>query len=356
MWKRRLIATVTFFAGLYYFLEFIVPATIPWSTVSGVVRSVSDSTVQVGLVRKASAVKISKDTEILRAVNGGSRAQVKLDALRPGDTVEIAEGARRIAAGVVISRTPTRVKLGRVYSTRSVAVKESRTLILRKRATGAPEQVPATSLKTGDWISVGPKTYLSGALVTVNRFFIILASLAWGMGLFSLWIVHTSNIRKKRPEWGLSLVFFIAVIGGIIAGIGYGEPKGWWVWAKPANSVIFYSMIRPMSSTVFSLLTFYLASASYRSFRAKSAEAILMMVSAIIVMLGQIPIGLWLTHWLQGTPVEFLQIPALGQWILRTLNSAAVRGLWFGMMLGAVAVGLRFWLSLERGAFFDREL
>jgi len=33
-----------------------------------------------------------------------------------------------------------------------------------------------------------------------------------------------------------------------------------------------------------------------------------------------------------------------------------VRGMWFGMMVGAIAVGLRFWLSLERGAFFDREL
>jgi hypothetical protein len=85
-------------------------------------------------------------------------------------------------------------------------------------------------------------------------------------------------------------------------------------------------------------------------------DGILMMVSAMIVMLGQIPIGLWLTHGLQGTSVEFLQIPNIGMWILRNLNSAAVRGLWFGMMLGAIAVGLRFWLSLERGAFFDREL
>ena len=29
MWKKRLIATVTFLAGLYFFLEFVVPATVP---------------------------------------------------------------------------------------------------------------------------------------------------------------------------------------------------------------------------------------------------------------------------------------------------------------------------------------
>jgi hypothetical protein len=95
-----------------------------------------------------------------------------------------------------------------------------------------------------------------------------------------------------------------------------------------------------------------MATASYRAFRVKSGEAMLMMVSAFIVMLGQIPIGMWLTH---GLP-SYLQLPVMAQWILYIANSAAVRGMWFGMMVGAIAVGLRFWLSLERGAFFDREL
>jgi hypothetical protein len=106
--------------------------------------------------------------------------------------------------------------------------------------------------------------------------------------------------------------------------------------------VVVWDVLRPMGSTIFSLLTFYLASAAYRSFKAKSWESVLMMASAIIVMLGQISLHAWLT--------------SASTWILYIVNTAAVRGMWFGMMLGAIAVGLRMWLSLERGAFFDREL
>jgi len=160
---------------------------------------------------------------------------------------------------------------------------------------------------------------------------------------------HSANIRKRREEWYGSVLFFVAVAVGVVAGLGYGAGGG---FLKRMNDVVVNDVLRPMGSTVFSLLAFYMASAAYRSFKLKSREALLMMGSAFIVMLGQIPIGLWLTHRLP----EALWLPVMSQWILYIANSAAVRGMWFGMMVGAIAVGLRFWLSLERGAFFGKEL
>jgi hypothetical protein len=282
--KKRLIVLVTFIAGLYYFLEFVVPATIPWQTARGRVVSAS-----------ARSVVLSADGQTKTATIRGN------------------------------------------------------TIVFRDRPTGAPEQVDADSLKPGDRATIGPSTYLSGWMTNVNNFLIIVGSMAWGMGLFSLWVVHSANIRKRREEWYGSVLFFIAVAGGVIAGLGYGTQGG---WLKSVNDVVFDYLIRPMGSTVFSLLAFYMASAAYRAFRVKSKEAALMMASAFIVMLGQIPIGLWLTHRLP----ECMWLPVISEWILYIANSAAVRGMWFGMMLGAIAVGLRFWLSLERGAFFDQEL
>ncbi|GIV17627.1 MAG: hypothetical protein KatS3mg022_3062 [Armatimonadota bacterium] len=284
MSKRRLIALVTFLAGLYYFLEFVVPPTVPWHTVRGEVVAVT--------------------TDVLTLRVDGQERQIPVE--------------------------PTL----KVY---------------RERPTGAPEQVEPSLLRPGDRISAGPTTYLSDWITSVNNFFIVLGAMAWGMGLISLAMVHSSNIRRRRPEWYGSVFFFLAVGGGIVAGLGYGAQSG---WLKEANDVVFNYLLRPMSSTVFSLLAFHMATASYRAFRVKSGEAALMMTSAFIVMLGQIPIGLWLTH---GLP-SFLQLPVMAQWVLYIANSAAVRGMWFGMMVGAIAVGLRFWLSLERGAFFDREL
>jgi hypothetical protein len=278
--RRRLIAAVTFVAGLYYFLEFVVPPTVPWRTVRG----------QVVRVAPQSAV----------------------------------------------------LKVGR--ETKTVPVRGN-TIVYRERPTGAPEKVEAVELRPGDRAIVGPTTYLSGWITDVNNFFVVLGAMAWGMGLLSLWMVHSTNIRKRREEWYGSVLFFVAVGVGATAGLGYGSTGG---FLKQANDIVVNDVLRPMGSTVFSLLAFYMASAAYRSFRLKSREALLMMGSAFIVMLGQIPIGLWLTHRLP----EALWLPVISQWVLYIANSAAVRGMWFGMMLGAIAVGLRFWLSLERGAFF----
>ncbi len=282
--RRRLIAAVTFLAGLYYFLEFVVPPTVPWRTVRGQV------------------VRASAEQAILEE-----------------------DGA-----------------------TRTVSIRGN-TIVYRERPTGAPERIGAGDLRPGDRAIIGPTTYLSDRITDVNNFFVVLGAMAWGMGLFSLWMVHSANIRKRREEWYGSVLFFVAVAVGATAGLGYGSAGG---FLKQANDVVVNDVLRPMGSTVFSLLAFYMASAAYRSFRLKSREALLMMGSAFIVMLGQIPIGLWLTHRLP----EALWLPVMSQWVLYIANSAAVRGMWFGMMLGAIAVGLRFWLSLERGAFFGREL
>ena len=43
-------------------------------------------------------------------------------------------------------------------------------------------------------------------------------------------------------------------------------------------------------------------------------------------------------------------------WILNEPNMAAWRGMSFGVEIGALAMALRTWLSLERGSFFEREL
>lgn len=278
-WKRALIAGLTFLAGLYYFLEFIVPPTVPWRTREGIVV-----------------------------------------AVRPDSVLIQAEGTRHAV--------PIRANMA----------------FYRQRPNGAYERVEPTQLSPGDRLRAGPTTYLTDWLPSVNNFFVVLGAMAWGMGLLSLAIVHGSNIRRRRPEWYNSLFFFIAVVVGAVAGLGYGAPSG---WLRSVNDLVFNSMLRPMGSTVFSLLAFHITTAAYRAFRIRSAEALLMIVAALIVMLGQIPIGLWLTHRLP----EPLWLPSISQWLLYVINTAAVRAMWFGIMIGAIATGLRYWLSLERNAF-----
>jgi len=348
MWKKSLIAIVTFLGGVYFFLEFVVPATIPWKTTSGVVLSKpTSSELEIGLVRETASIQVMDRTTMVRRVGSGALEQALPDSIRPGDLVTVTTPAGYSTTGIVMPESSPRwVKLGRVAASKTVGIEKS-ILIRRMRARGSGEQVGldklnASSSASADWVQVGARTYLSDWYDNVNDFFIVLGSMAWGMGLLSLWLVHSSNIRKRRTEWSLSVLFFAAVALGVVAGLGFGLPEDSREWTKKLSDIVMFDLLRPLGSTVFSLLAFYLASAAYRSFKAKSREAVLMMVAALTVMLGQLSLHAWLT--------------SASTWILYIVTTGAVRAMEFGLMLSGIAIGLRLWLSLERGAFFDREV
>lgn len=107
----------------------------------------------------------------------------------------------------------------------------------------------------------------------------------------------------------------------------------------------------PLQGTMFALLGFFVASAAFRSFRAKSADAALLLVTALIVLIGNVPFTnyIWadmlgLRH-IHGVGVEMTDIVG---WIMGTPNTAARRGVTFGVALGAIATGLKIIFGIER--------
>jgi len=89
----------------------------------------------------------------------------------------------------------------------------------------------------------------------------------------------------------------------------------------------------------------------------RSAEAALMMVTAAIIMLGLVPVGAMITSWLPKTGwASTFRLEQVSIWLLTWPNMAVQRAIEFGLAVGAMAMSLRVWLSLERGSFFDRQL
>jgi len=81
------------------------------------------------------------------------------------------------------------------------------------------------------------------------------------------------------------------------------------------------------------------------------------MSAAGIIMLALVPIGAVVTNWLPDTGfLSIFRLEKIGYWLLIGPNMAAQRAIAFGVAVGGLAMGLRIWLSLERGSFFDRQL
>lgn len=115
---------------------------------------------------------------------------------------------------------------------------------------------------------------------------------------------------------------------------------------------MFSNILFPLQSTMFALLGFYIASAAFRSFRAKSFEAGLLLVTALIVLIGNVPFTnyIWAEqlgiHHFHGIRIE---MPDAVNWLMQTPNTAARRGVGFGVALGIIATSLKIIFGIERG-------
>ncbi len=201
---------------------------------------------------------------------------------------------------------------------------------------------------------------LTPGIQSVTNMLTVIGAFTVGLGIYSLCQVHGRNVARSRPGWHNSFAFFLAMIAMLVFGLWehYLPPSGsdaaGLPWPRAVYTVLFNGMFVPLQAATFSLLAFYIASAAYRAFRVQTLEAGLMMAAAFIVMLGQVPLGAWLTSALPTTGVGgFFRLEALGEWVMRWLNTPAQRGITFGIAVGGLAMSLRIWLSLERGTFFS---
>ena len=189
-----------------------------------------------------------------------------------------------------------------------------------------------------------------------------------------------------------SQVFFFALVAGFII---KGNPDVAWGTHVSAKGTVFKwmftYMVAPMQATMFALLAFYVASASYRAFRIRNFEATLLLVSGIIIMLGRVPLGSAISSWFclylfvlfsgilinsffknkqytaifviggivlvtvsgmfMGWPVDkpgVFYLPYLQEWIYKYPNVAGARSIMIGIGLGIFSTSIRYVLGIEK--------
>lgn len=205
---------------------------------------------------------------------------------------------------------------------------------------------------------IGRRNVLTDAKPTVADWTMVIGSFALLLGITNLFQIHGKAVARRGSGWGNSAAFFVAFFAILSVGFLKDAAAGSAKAASEALFTVFFSgFLAALDATMFSLIAFYIVSAAYRAFRVRSVEAALMMATAGIIMLGLVPIGAHLTSWLPDS--GFLansRLERLTAWLLAWPNMAAQRAIAFGIGVGALAMSLRIWLSLERGSFFDRQL
>jgi hypothetical protein len=182
-------------------------------------------------------------------------------------------------------------------------------------------------------------------------FFDIIAVFAFILGGGNLIKVHGNKVYKRVPGWGYSVITVLAFLITLIIGlfkIGHPEGiKGSITASQHPFDYIYQYGFLPLNATMFSMLAFFVASASYRAFRAKNRDAILLLAAAFIILLGRTFIGHVMTAWLPES-LSFLKIPELANWIMRYPNLGGQRAIMIGISLGIISTSLKLILGVER--------
>ena len=186
-----------------------------------------------------------------------------------------------------------------------------------------------------------PHPFSQGLYREIISWALIISPFALVLATVTLIQTHVARIQRRTEHWQYSYVVF----AGLIVMVGIGVPLG------PQSSIFewLYTNVQvPMDATMFSLLAFFIASAAYRAFRARTFEASLLLITALVVMMGNVPIGnlIWngVFSWL---PLEDGASKAR-QWILDNPNLSARRGIILGVSLGVISQSIRIILGIER--------
>ena len=208
--------------------------------------------------------------------------------------------------------------------------------------------------------------FLSDAVGQVANITNILASIMLGLGAYSVIRIHGNKIFKQQENWGFSVVLLTSVVLMIVFGyidyalrfdakLGLTERANWGV-PSMMSDLLFDGLLQQMDGAMFSLIAFYILSAAYRAFRARSTEATILLATALIVILSLMGFltnfsdGI-VQHLTGGNPdsvLNNLRLTDIANWLKDYMQSPSLRGIDFGVGIGLVAMGLRLWLSLER--------
>ncbi|MEX0975308.1 MAG: hypothetical protein WD024_08195 [Bacillota bacterium] len=160
---------------------------------------------------------------------------------------------------------------------------------------------------------------------------LIVSAFALALAAVNLLRIHAKRIVRKDRQSVHSGILIAALLVTAFSGIFMGT-------TSKVFKFIFDSTFTPLAAVFYAMTAFHLASASYRAFRAKNLQAVALLLSGVLLMLGRAPIG----------EVIWKGFPTVADWIVNVVNLAGSRGILISTAVGTVGAGLRILAGIDR--------
>ena len=197
----------------------------------------------------------------------------------------------------------------------------------------------------------------------LTLWFDIVAAFAIVLGAGNLLMSNLAKIAQRKAGWGFGLVTIVSFLVTLVVGMGKvgvhpreDFPDHAWSGNYIQSGSAFWWMFEyvrsPLVATMFAMLAFFMASASFRAFRAKNIEAVLLLGTAFIVLLGRTHAGVLLTGWFPeeslGLPADCLRFDHVTSFVMDVFTLAGIRAITIGIALGIAATSLKVLLGVDR--------
>lgn len=155
------------------------------------------------------------------------------------------------------------------------------------------------------------------------------------LGTLNLVRSSSEKIKARARDWQYSIILITALAVMLIAGFYKGRAS---TDEGQPFMYLYFNVQFPLEATMYSLLAFFVTSAAFRAFRARNKEALCLLLAAVVIMLGRVPVG----------SLIWKGFPDVTEWIMNYPNAAAKRGIRLGIDLGLISMALRMILGIER--------
>jgi hypothetical protein len=170
----------------------------------------------------------------------------------------------------------------------------------------------------------------------------ILVALSLFVGLLSVVGTHVRHISRRQSDWVYSIVLLLSMFLVIVLGVFRVPPGNGGAIFQPnlAEEPIrrfFHAVYEPLTSSLLALLAFFSLSTVIRALQRRSAEVVVIVGVAVLVLIAQLP------------PIaEQPYVEKTVQWVRSYVALAGARGLLIGVAIGTLVASMRVLLGFDQ--------